>query len=171
MHASYLQQFIAGYNAQEIIRGIANPSTGSHHTSPSRSNQASAKFFQGDSVFGQRGREWAVKNLVLWGWIGVFLVCDFCSIMRTFFGNRQKEFSMALDVAVPEYSSPLRKLVSCFRSSRDRWKQKCRETKRANKLLMNQVRAVERSRDSWKQRVADQRLRIAELQAELDKNR
>jgi hypothetical protein len=107
----------------------------------------------------------------LWGWIGVFLVCDFCSIMRTFFGNRQKEFSMALDVAVPEYSSPLRKLVSCFRSSRDRWKQKCRETKRANKLLMNQVRAVERSRDSWKQRVADQRLRIAELQAELDKNR
>lgn len=78
---------------------------------------------------------------------------------------------MALDMDVQEYSSPLRKLMRFFRASRDRWKQKCLKAKQANKLLKNQVRAVEHSRDEWKQRVADQRRRLAELEAEASKNR
>jgi len=76
---------------------------------------------------------------------------------------------MALDTDVREYSSPLRKLTRFFRKSRDGWKQKSFNAKRTNKLLKNQVRAVERSRDQWKQQVDEQRRRIAELEAELQK--
>ena len=78
---------------------------------------------------------------------------------------------MALDMDVQEYSSSPRKLVRCFRASRDGWKRKCQQAKQANKLLKNQVRAVEHSREQWKQQVADLQLRIAELEAESSKNR
>lgn len=76
---------------------------------------------------------------------------------------------MALEMDVQEYSSPLRKLTRFFRNSRNRWKAKCQDTKRANKLLRNQVRAVERSREHWKQLVDQQKRRLAELEAELQK--
>ena len=76
-----------------------------------------------------------------------------------------------MDVQVQEYSSSPRRLSRFFRSSRDRWKQKCHQAKQANKLLKNQVRAVEQSRETWKQQVADQQRRIAELEAEASKNR
>jgi chromosome segregation ATPase len=68
-----------------------------------------------------------------------------------------------------EYISPLRKLMRFFHRSRDGWKRKCLDAKQANKLLKNQVRAVEHSREQWKQQVQEQRQRIAELEAELQK--
>lgn len=72
---------------------------------------------------------------------------------------------------VQEFSSPVRKLTRFFHSSRNGWKRKCQEAKQANKRLKNQVRAVELSRERWKQQVADLQLRIAELEAESNKNR
>jgi len=77
---------------------------------------------------------------------------------------------VATDVAdVAVYSSPLKKLTRFFRKSRDGWKRKCLGAKQALKLLQNQVRAVQRSREEWKQRCQEQRSRIAELEAELQK--
>lgn len=76
---------------------------------------------------------------------------------------------MALEMDIPKYSSPLRKLARFFRNSRNRWKSKCMAMKHAYKLLRNQVRAVERSRAHWKQLVEQQKRHIAELEAELQK--
>ena len=76
---------------------------------------------------------------------------------------------MVVDTDVEVYSSPLKKLVRFFRQSRDGWKRKCLDAKHALKLLKNQVRAVERSREQWKQQCHQQRRRIAELEAELQK--
>ena len=45
-----------------------------------------------------------------------------------------------------EYRSPVRKLARFFEQSRNRWKRKCQAAKRRNKLLGNQLRAVEKSR-------------------------
>lgn len=67
-----------------------------------------------------------------------------------------------------ELKSPVRKLVSFFRSSRDGWKAKCHESKRNNKRLSNQVRAVERSRDRWKQIAKSERRRVRRLERELE---
>lgn len=76
---------------------------------------------------------------------------------------------MGAPAAEMEYLSPLRKLMRFFHKSRDGWKRKCGAAKHANKLLQNQVRAVERSREQWKQRVQEQERRIAELEAERQK--
>ncbi len=74
----------------------------------------------------------------------------------------------AVDVEM-EYSSPVRKLMRFFRRSRDGWKRKCLSAKQSRKLLKNKVRALEHSRARWKQQVAKQQVRIAELEAELQK--
>lgn len=76
---------------------------------------------------------------------------------------------MSLDTDVAGFASPLKKLVVFFRSSRDKWKGKCQQAKRQNKLLQNQVRAVERSRDQWKALARERSQRIAELERELEK--
>lgn len=75
--------------------------------------------------------------------------------------------SIATDVA--EFTSPLRKLVAFFKGSRDKWKGKCQKAKQQNKLLQNQVRAVERSREQWKELARERSQRIAELERELEK--
>ena len=67
-----------------------------------------------------------------------------------------------------DLKSPVRKLVRFFRSSRDGWKGKCQESKRNNKKLSNQVRAVERSRDRWKQIAKAERRRVRGLEQELE---
>lgn len=67
-----------------------------------------------------------------------------------------------------QFTSPVSKLVRFFESSRDGWKQKHRELKRACKLLMNQTRAVEKSRESWRERVATAEQRVAELEREIE---
>jgi hypothetical protein len=76
---------------------------------------------------------------------------------------------MSLETEVAEYSSPVRKLMHVFQRSRNGWKRKCQEAKHANKLLQNQVRAVERSREKWKRDAREYQRRIAELEAELQK--
>jgi hypothetical protein len=70
---------------------------------------------------------------------------------------------------VVEYSSPVGKLLRVFHRSRAGWKRKCQAAKQANKLLQNQVRAVERSREKWKRDAREYQRRIAELEAELQK--
>ena len=67
-----------------------------------------------------------------------------------------------------EWKSPLRKLSRFFRSSRDRWKLKYSMLKQSNKLLGNQVRAVEKSREKWKQEARQAQRQARQLQQELD---
>jgi len=66
-----------------------------------------------------------------------------------------------------EYKSPLPKLVSFFKNSRDQWKQKCANLRKELKLFKNQVRAVEKSRDYWKQSAKDAAKQAALLQEQL----
>ena len=54
-----------------------------------------------------------------------------------------------MDRQVPTWKSPLRKLARFFGRSRDRWKAKYAALKKSFKLLVNQVRAVEKSREKW----------------------
>ena len=75
---------------------------------------------------------------------------------------------MSMETDVREYTSPLRKLVTFFRRSRDKWKCKCQAARDQNKLLKNQTRAVERSRDHWKALACEQAKRVAELERELE---
>ena len=67
-----------------------------------------------------------------------------------------------------ELKSPVRKLVRFFRSSRDGWKAKYQESKRENKRLSNQVRAVEKSREHWKQIAKAEGRRVRGLERELE---
>lgn len=48
------------------------------------------------------------------------------------------------------FASPLRKLVSFFKKSRDRWKEKYLAAKKENKKLINKVCFLESSRQKWK---------------------
>ena len=67
-----------------------------------------------------------------------------------------------------EFRSPIRKLVSFFRTSRDGWKEKYQESKRENKRLGNQVRAVERSRAHWRQVAKARAQHVRQLERELE---
>jgi len=67
-----------------------------------------------------------------------------------------------------EFRSPIRKLVAFFRTSRDGWKRKCQEAKQINKLLGNQVRAVEKSRARWKEKAKAEARRARRLERELE---
>ena len=72
-----------------------------------------------------------------------------------------------LQDGMPEYRSPIRKLARFFERSRDRWKQKCRDAKKQNKLLGNQLRAVEKSREQWRWRANQLETQVQQLQQEL----
>ncbi len=50
------------------------------------------------------------------------------------------------------FLSPLTKLVSFFRKSRDKWKEKCKAAKRQNKSLKVCLDKMKQSRDRWKAR-------------------
>jgi predicted nucleic acid-binding Zn-ribbon protein len=63
--------------------------------------------------------------------------------------------------------SPLRKLVRFFQRSRDNWKRKCQEAKMRYKLMVNQVRAVEKSRAEWRSRAEQSEQRVLQLEREL----
>lgn len=67
-----------------------------------------------------------------------------------------------------EYTSPVRKLVRFFESSRDRWKAKHHELKKQLKLAQNQIRAVEKSRAKWRQEAENARARADHLRTELE---
>lgn len=66
------------------------------------------------------------------------------------------------------FKSPARKLVRFFESSRDKWKQKYRESQRVRKQLSNQVRAVEKSREHWRDVARQERERAQQLEHELE---
>jgi hypothetical protein len=70
-----------------------------------------------------------------------------------------------------EFKSPVSKLVSCFHKSRNRWKDKCQERKRQNKLLANQNRAVERSRDHWKAMAKAAQREVRQLKREIERSK
>jgi len=50
------------------------------------------------------------------------------------------------------FLSPLRKLVSFFKRSRDKWKEKCKTAKRQIKSLKLCLAKMKESRDRWKAR-------------------
>lgn len=66
-----------------------------------------------------------------------------------------------------EFKSPKGKLVRFFQRSRDGWKEKYMESKRNNKKLSNQTRAVEKSRARWRQIARREQRRSRELEREL----
>jgi len=75
---------------------------------------------------------------------------------------------MASHDRLDSFRSPLRKLARFFRASRDRWKEKCQQSKVELKRLGNQLRAVEKSRTHWKQRFREQQQKVRELGKELE---
>ena len=48
-----------------------------------------------------------------------------------------------------EFRSPLRKLVTFFQASRDKWKGKCQQAKSELKLLKRRFENLQISRDQW----------------------
>jgi methylphosphotriester-DNA--protein-cysteine methyltransferase len=71
-------------------------------------------------------------------------------------------------MATAQFKSPKRKLVDFFQRSRDGWKRKYQESKRANKKLSNQARATERSRAHWREIAKEAQRRSQELERELE---
>ena len=71
-------------------------------------------------------------------------------------------------VDVDSFCSPRKKLLRFFHSSRDRWKEKCKQAKCELKLTGNQVRAVEKSREIWKERYRAERQENEALRRELE---
>lgn len=63
------------------------------------------------------------------------------------------------------YKSPRRKLVKFFEKSRDQWKNKCQEAKKAVKLLKNRNRFLETSKEHLKSRVKELENEFAQLKA------
>ena len=63
------------------------------------------------------------------------------------------------------YTSPTRKLVRFFETSRDEWKAKCRTAKARLKLHKKRVQFLEQSRDQWKRRVKELEAQVAGLKA------
>lgn len=66
-----------------------------------------------------------------------------------------------------DFKSPKGKLVRFFQRSRDGWKRKYMESKRNNKKLSNQTRAVEKSRTRWREVARREQRRSRELEREL----
>lgn len=75
---------------------------------------------------------------------------------------------MAVGMETQEFKSPPRKLIRFFQRSRDQWKQKHHEVKRACKKLGTQVAAVEKSRRLWRTRAKRLEARVRELEAALE---
>lgn len=72
------------------------------------------------------------------------------------------------------YKSPRHKLIRFFEKSRDQWKRKAGEAKKALKLLKNRIRFLETSRAQWKAKanalddeLATLRAKAQALEAEL----
>ena len=62
-----------------------------------------------------------------------------------------------------EFKSPVHKLLSFFRKSRDGWKRKCIGTKRELKLTRNRIRDLKTSRELWRQKAKMLQEQLAEL--------
>ena len=64
-----------------------------------------------------------------------------------------------------EFRSPLRKLVAFFKASRDKWKEKCQQTKYELKLLKRRFENLQISRDQWQQCYQQAETQREQLQA------
>jgi chromosome segregation ATPase len=64
-----------------------------------------------------------------------------------------------------EFRSPLRKLVAFFKGSRDRWKEKCQQTKYELKLLKRRFAKLQFRRDQSQQDYQRVEAERAQLQA------
>ena len=64
------------------------------------------------------------------------------------------------------YKSPIRKLVSFFRRSRDGWRAKAEDRNLRIKWLRNQIAALKESRRKWKEKARGYQARIAARSAE-----
>lgn len=69
----------------------------------------------------------------------------------------------------PSWKSPLRKLVTFFEQSRDRWREKYFTKKEQYKLMGNQARAVEKSRAKWREAAEEAQEQVRQLQQELER--
>jgi hypothetical protein len=72
-----------------------------------------------------------------------------------------------------QYSSPIKKLVQFFESSRDSWKGKYMAVKQSCRALEGNVRDLSKSRDKWKQEAKQANKQLEEMRKELEaiKNR
>ena len=64
-----------------------------------------------------------------------------------------------------EFRSPLRKLVAFFKASRDKWKEKCQQTKYELKLLKRRFENLEFNRDEWQKCYRQAEIQREQLQA------
>jgi phage shock protein A len=64
------------------------------------------------------------------------------------------------------YTSPPRKLLRFFLTSRDQWKAKCQRAKATVKRLENRVRFLEKSKAEWKSRARELEKEKAHLKAQ-----
>ncbi len=69
-------------------------------------------------------------------------------------------------MADTEFLSPLRKLVTFFKSSRDKWKAKCQQVKYELKLLKRRFENLRKNRDLWRQRYQEAETQRDHLQAQ-----
>lgn len=72
-------------------------------------------------------------------------------------------------VALADFKSSYRHLAWCFRRSRDTWKGKHQDLRRAHKRLQNRLRAVTTSRERHKQAARAAEARAAHLQEQVDR--
>ena len=61
------------------------------------------------------------------------------------------------------YKSPVRKLLSFFEESRDKWKAKCLSAKYQIKLLTNKIRYLEKRKSELKERVRELEKELSQL--------
>ncbi len=69
-------------------------------------------------------------------------------------------------MATLEFRSPVRKLVAFFKSSRDKWKVKCRQVKYEFKLFKRRFGNLQKNRNLWQQRYQEAETGREQLQAQ-----
>jgi len=65
-----------------------------------------------------------------------------------------------------EFRSPLRKLVTFFKASRENWKEKCQQVKYQLKLLKRRFENLQKNRNQWQQRYREAEMQREQLQAQ-----
>lgn len=66
-----------------------------------------------------------------------------------------------------DFRSPLRKLLTFFQTSRDRWKEKCQQAKYELKLLKRRFSNLKRNCDQWRARYEEVEAQRRDLQCQV----
>jgi uncharacterized protein YlxW (UPF0749 family) len=74
---------------------------------------------------------------------------------------------MSKEKKYKDYSSPIRKLLNFFESSRDSWKVKCLEAKKVIKKLKNRIAFLEEGKTQLKNQVKDLEQRLKQSEEEI----